>query len=62
MAGKGDKNRTTNWKKWCDGYTAAFGRKQTPPPKIEPDAKKEDNKNKCRRPIDRLPEGYDESA
>ena len=62
MAGKGSGLRPRDWKKWCQGYDRIFGRGDNlpPPSKVHPDLKKDQNKGQCRRPIDRLPEGYDE--
>jgi hypothetical protein len=54
--------KNVNMDKYRANMEAIFGRRNTPAPKVEADAKKDAKKKQCRRPIDRLPEGYDESA
>jgi hypothetical protein len=48
MNGKGSKFRPVNRSKYDRNFDIAFKRLSVPPPKIEIDAKKQANKDKCR--------------
>jgi hypothetical protein len=51
MSGKGDRQRPVNRSKYGRNFDIAFKRVVVPPPKVEIDAKKQANKDKCRKKL-----------